>query len=282
MANYKGDASWAGSMFNTGLGNRQIHNSAQYAIWVLDSIKKTLKPGGFNTQNPASVEYLRTIFDPDNFDKIFTEEAIKDAVNINNELFGGENWDEVDEHGNVKKYTAVDNPTYEQRMNTLKRKLIFPALRKVLPAFDRLRTSNTADNQKPGTADEQYKFLKMVEEKYENNDAINFDPTLVDQDLQTEARDFRQRKHDKDGNYIYANDSGVSRIKNGGNLLVQLEDLYNRCMIADELRYEIFKLLDSRPEYENALKHFEELCNLNPDATLSEMSDWFDELDTYV
>ena len=277
MKEYKGNAAWAGSMFNSGIGNRQIKNSAQYAIWVLDSIVKTLKPGAYNTQNPASIEYLTAIFDPDNWDKIFTEEEIRDAVNINNKLFGGEDW-ELDDDGNIVSYTPVENPTYEQRMNTLKRKLLFPAMKKVLPALDRLRTSNTADNQKPGTADAQYEFLKMVEEKWERNPDINFDPTLVDQDIQTAARAFRQRKHDKYGNLIYDSSSTGSP----ENLLNTLDELYDRCSLPSELKSRILEELNRRDEYGRALERFDELCNENPDATMEEMRTWFSELDTLV
>ena len=285
MKDYKANAAWAGAMFNSGLSNRQIKNSAQYAIWVLDSIVKTLKPGAFNTQNPASVEFLTAVLDPDNWEKIFTNEDIADACNINNKPFGGEDW-QLDEEGNIIDHTVVNNPTYEQRMNTLKRKLLFPAMKKVLPAFDRLRTSNTADNQKPGTADAQYEFLKMVKEKWEENPEINFDPTLVDQDLQSEARAFRRRKHDRNGNLIYATEGRSRRDTEPhgalDNLLVQLEDVYDNSAIAEDLKHEVFAILNSREEYARALQRFDELCLENPDATMSEIYNWFTELDTLV
>lgn len=281
MSNYKANAAWAGAMFNSGIGNRQIKNSSQHAIWVLDSIKKTLKPGAFNTQNPASVEYITAILDPDNWEKIFTEEELINAVNINNELVGGEDWD-IDENG-VINYTPVENPNYEQRLNTLKRKLLFPAMKKVLPAFDRLRTSNTADNQKPGTADKQYEFLKMVEEKWENNPAINFDPTLVDQDLQSEARAFRMRKHDKDGNLIYIprDDSGVTRIESSDNLLNSLEEVYDRSMTAEDLVSQMMGILRNE-RFNAALRMFEDLYGENPNATMSEIHNWFEDLASQV
>ncbi len=287
MKEYKGNAAWAGAMFNSGIGNRQIRNSSQHAIWVLDSIVKTLKPGAYNTQNPASVEYIKNILDPDNWDKIFTEEEIMNAGNINNKPFGGEVWN-YDDEGNLMykengeiDYTTVENPTYEQRMNTIKRKLLFPAMKKVLPSFDRLRTSNTADNQKPGTADKQYEFLEMVERKWVNNPAINFDPLLVDQDLQLAARDFRQRKHDKDGNLIYATDNSGN---NGGNpqdnLMNQLDDLRVRYDTEppDRLIEAIRSLLQSNARYSSALNQFEENVRLTPNATMHDIEGWFADL----
>ena len=286
MKEYKGNAAWAGSMFNSGIGNRQIKNSSQHALWVLDSIVKTLKPGAFNTQNPASVEYVRSILDPNNWREIFTEEELKNAVNINNKLYGGEIW-QYDENGDVVRrpngeiaYEPVPNPTYEQRLNTLKRKLLIPAMQKILPAFDRLRTSNTADNQKPGTADEQFKFLKMVQESWEHNPAIPFDPTLVDQDLQSEARAFRKRKHDRDGNLIYDSAGSDDRVSN--NLLELLRTAYDRAMTADDLRREIFAILGSDERYSRALMRFSELCDENPDAPMQEISTWFTDLDILV
>lgn len=283
MSSYKENAAWSGAMFNTGISNRQIKNSSQYAIWVLDSIKKTLKPGAFNIQNPASVEYIRTILNPDNWDKIFTEQELIDAININNELVGGEDWD-VDEDGRIN-YTPVDEPNYEQRMNTLKRKLLFPAMKKILPSFDRLRTNSTVDNQKPGTADEQFEFLRMVKEKWENNPEINFDPTLVDQDLQWEARQFRLRKHDKDGRLIYnrkGNPAANNSYQPPENLLNLMEEAYERSMLSSDLIRELFDIMRSRGEYGRALERFDELCNENPDATLDEIRDWFADLDCLV
>ena len=284
MNAYKGDAAWSGAMFNSGIGNRQIRNSAEYAIWALDSIKKTVKPGPFNVQSPASIEFLRTILDPDNWDKIFTEEDIANAINIDNKPIGGEDW-EIDENGTIVGYTTVENPTHEQRMNTIMRKFVYPAMKKITPAFDRLRTSNTIDNQKPGTADAQYELLKMIEEKWEGNDAIRFDPTLVDQDLQSEARAFRQRKHDKDGRLLYETDIAIGGRRGRGrtgNLLVMLEDVFDNCMTAEELKTNIFALLNERVEYSRALQRFDELCSEDPDATMEEIRDWFSDLDTLV
>ena len=280
MKEYKGNAAWAGAMFNSGIGNRQIKNSSQHAIWTLDSIVKTLKPGAFNTQNPASVEYITSILNPDNWDKIFTEEELMGAVNINNKEYGGENWI-LDNKGNIVSYEPVENPTYEQRMNTLKRKLLFPAMQKILPAFDRLRTSNTADNQKPGTADEQYKFLKMVEEKWEKNSAINFDPTLVDQDLQLKAKEFRRRKHDKDGKLLYAEQDEKSGEVHE-NLFNRLEETYDRCMIPEDLKSNVFEILNSSDRYREALMRFNELCEENPNASMQDIKSWFQDLDTLI
>ena len=291
MNNYKGDAVWAGAMFNTGIGNRQIKNAAQYAIWTLDSIKKTAKPGGINTQNPASVEYLRTILDPRNLEQIFTEADIATAININNEPLGGEEW-ETDENGNYVfdengevKHHSVENPTYQQRLNTIKRKFVFPALSKILPALERLRTSNTADNQKSGTASEFYDLLNMVEEQYIDNKDVPFDPLLVNQDLPSAAMAFRMRKHDKDGNLIYekkknkTNDEAYQDLR---SLTEKLEDAFNRSSMPDELINEIFKLLDGRDEYARVLEYFDEQCNLYPNATMNEIQTWFDEMTTLI
>lgn len=281
LSSYKGDAAWAGAMFGAAVSNRQIKNSAQHAIWALDSIAKTSRPGALNQQSPSSVRYLMTVLDPNNWDKIFTEADIAGAVNIDNELIGGEDW-QLDERGNIIGVTPVDNPTHEQRMNKIKRKFIFPAMEKILPSFDRLRTNDTLNNQKQGTADAQYEFLKMVEEKWENNDSIPFDPTLVKQDLQSEARAFRQRKHDEDGNPIYPQPRGPrddgDEARPVGNIRNGLEEQYNACMNADELRESMARILGSNDRYARALERFDELCEENPNATLDEMRDWFDEL----
>ncbi|MBR5647911.1 hypothetical protein IKW73_03210 [Candidatus Saccharibacteria bacterium] len=293
MKDYKGNAAWAGSMFNSGIGNRQITSSTGHALWVLDSIVKTLKPGSFNTQNPASVEYLTDVLNPKNWDRIFPEEELKNDKNINNKIFAaGENWvyNErgklvYDDDGEIKYEPVKDRePTYEERMNTVKRKLLFPAMKKVLPAFDRLRTSNTADNQKPGTADRQYEFLEMVKREWINNPDIAFDPLLVDQDLQTASKEFRQQKHDKNGRLIYVDDRGGHNRSNErrGNLLSELEDAYDRSSTPEELKHRIFEILNGDDRYARALQRFEDQCNEFPNADLPEIKGWFEDLDILV
>ncbi len=291
MATYKGNASWAGSMFNSGIGNRQIKNSAQYALWVLDSIVKTLKPGAFNTQNPASVAYINTLFNPDNWDEIFDLESIKDAVNINNKPLGGEDWDpeSVEIFKKTRNYNdlkpiAVDNPTYEQMMNKIKRKYLFPAMTKVMPSFDRLMTSNTADNQKPGTADEQTKLIQMFEEKWLQDPNLP-DPTLVDQDLPGEARALRGKKHDKNGNILYpdkrANRSGWNPgygAATSGTLRNELMNAHGNAITADDAIDAFTAILASEPAYSRALIQFEDLVADNPGASLGTIQTWIDML----
>ena len=74
---------------------------------------------------------------------------------------------------------------------------------------------------------------------------------------------------------------------NGGtpqleNLLGLLEDAYNECVLPEDLKSRIFGILNSRIEYRRALQRFDELCNENPDATMSEIYDWFVDLDILV
>jgi hypothetical protein len=183
-----------------------------------------------------------------------------------------------DENGDIQ-YEKVENPNYAQRMNTIKRKLIFPALEKILPAFERLRTSNTAENQKPGTADEEFDLLEMVEKKYTNSRELPFDPTLVDQDLQLLVRDFRRRKHDKDGNLIYTNPEGGERRR---NLYNALEDIYVSSVSVEDLKSKMVTKLSSHRMYERALQQFEELWQENPGATMEQVRGWFVELDGLV
>ena len=49
-------------------------------------------------------------------------------------------------------------------------------------------------------------------------------------------------------------------------------------MNADELRESMARILGSNDRYARALERFDELCEENPNATLDEMRDWFDEL----
>ncbi len=291
MSSYKDNAAWAGAMFNSMVGNRQIKNAAQHALAVCDSLKKTGRPGSFNTQNPASLEFLNTLLNPKNWDKIFTEEALEGAVNINNEEIGGEDWEYENgvlmrEPNGEIKHTSVENPTYEQKMNTIKRKYLFPVLSMMIASADRLGTSNTADRQKPKTANAMADMLDMIEKEYVDNPVMKaqFDPLLVRQDLRNQAMEFKSRKYDKDGNLLYArqrngNSGAAARTTSQSNsMLLQLEDAYNRAMNADILRSDLAAMLASREDYQRALQRFEELCALQPEATMGEMRGWFEEL----
>ncbi len=275
MSTYKGNAAWAGAMHNSMVGNRQIKNSAQSAIAILDSIVKTLKPGAFNTQNPASVQEIMTILDPRNWDRIFSDELLEDACNINNELIGGERYEEeVQPDGSVKtRIVKVDNPSHEERMNKIKRKYLIPAMQKVLPAFDRLRTSNTADNQKPGTADEQYKFIKMVEDQWINNPEITssgkpVDITLRTQDLPNEVREFRKNYHDADGNPIYPEHGATNRVVNPR---LMIDEINNSATDVDNLKFQLFQLFDSNPSYARATEALNDYLSLYPEATMRQI-----------
>lgn len=280
LADYKSNAAWAGAMFNSMVGNRQIHNAAQMAIDVCDSIIKTAKPGALNTQNPASINLLLSILDPDNWNDIFREEDIMDGVNINNKAWGGENWVE-DENGilDINNFTKgniqpVDNPTYEQRMNTIKRKFLFPALQKIKPAIIRNTTPNTADNQKPGASDAFSNLIDMIETKWENNPNLP-DPNLNQYDLLGKTRDFKAKQHDRDGNLIYGNISRHPRNigEPNPNTLSELMELYYTTFAVSQYINGVVQILNETHNY-RALEEFDNWIHLNGNADKAEIQNF--------
>ena len=144
-------------------------------------------------------------------------------------------------------------------------------------------TSNTADNQKPGTADEQTKLIQMFKEKW-YEDPMLPDPTLVNQDLPGEARALRGMKHDKNGTILYP-DKRAGRNGNGpsygggattGALRGELEDAYNGSLTAEDAIDAFVAVLNSSPSYSRALERFEELVYENPNANLGTIHSWID------
>lgn len=328
---YKSNAPWAGSMFASMVGNRQITTSAQQAIAVLDSIKKTMKPGTFNTQNPASAEYLKNmLFNPDNWEKIFDEQSLREALNINNEHLAGEIWATdkngnviVDEMGKIKRKYNYDeaewaklsaaereeaerelerlktNPTYEELMNTVKTKYIFPAIQKILPAFDRLRTSGTADNQKPGTADAFIDIINLIndEEKWgekRDKNKIPFNALFVNQDLSNEARMLREKKVDKNGEHIfqighkkensgsqryatddnYTDPSKVADVEYSEAIMRMCNDAVDADMLTASLRS---YFIEHGDRFSDALAALDEHCSQAPNESLRSLIDYVEE-----
>ena len=233
--NYKGNAAWAGAMFASMVGNRQIKNPAEHAIAVLDSLVKTMKPGGFNTQNPASVNYLTSILDPRNWDIIFSEKNIRDWANINNSPLGGETWDVNEKTGSyffdkdgmidpehIKKVKG-QQPTYEEMMNVVKRKYLFPAAKKISTSVFNRMTSNTADNQKPGTADAESAMINMFMSQWKvtpNQKTTGTMPPIElmkrGSELVSDAREFRGLQYDGAGKQIFPTGSEKSSKRSSG------------------------------------------------------------------
>lgn len=145
-------------------------------------------------------------------------------------------------------------------------------------------TSNTADNQKPGTADEQTKLIQMFKKKW-MDDPMLPDPTLVNQDLPGEARTLRSMKHDKSGTILYpdkrANRSGWNPgygAATSGTLRNELMNACNRAITADDAIDAFAAILASEPAYSRALIQFEDLVAENPGASLGTIQTWIDML----
>lgn len=272
LSTYKGNAAWAGAMFNQMVGNRQIHTAAQRAIDILDSIIKTSKPGALNTQNPASIAQLRTILDPRNWEDIFREADIN-GCNINDKMWGGEDW-VTDEDGNMISFTPVDNPTYEQRMNTLKRKFLFPAMNKIVPSIIRNTSPNTVDNQKPGAADEWSQFIDMIEDQWTGEHGIP-NPNIRQYDLLNQTLDLKAAQRDKNGNPIYPKVRRRTPPASTVNPLNELHEIFNRSLDVYELTNNILGFLESQG-YDDALEAFDNYV-ATESPTMEDIEEYIDE-----
>lgn len=148
---YKSNAAYAGPMAAQSIGMSHIKNYVHLNVERLDNLVKSVKPGNFNTQNPAEIEQLAFIMNPKNWEIAFAPEFLEGRVNVNGNPLKG-----IDKDG---KEVAPDKATYEEKMRNIKKKFLFPAAAKMTSMMSRI-SQQVIDNQKPGAADA---FTKLVE-----------------------------------------------------------------------------------------------------------------------
>ena len=153
-ARYKENAAYAGPMAAQSIGQGHIKNYVHLNVERLDNLTKSTKPGNFNTQNPAEINQLAYLMDPDNWPVAFAKEFLEGRVNVNGNPLKG-----TDENG---KEVAPDQATYEDKMRTIKKKYLFPAAAKMTSMMSRI-TPQTLDNQKPGAADAMQKLAESLQ-----------------------------------------------------------------------------------------------------------------------
>ena len=161
-AHYKEKTAGMGAQAIASISRRQIKNHAQLGIELLDNIVKTGKANNFNTQDAIHIQQLNAYLDPTNWPILFPEEGVMGYVNVNGKPLEG-----LDDDGNS---VPADIATYEQKMNKIKEKYLFPAVNR-FPSFLSRFTANTADNQKPGSGDALDKMKKLIDKYWQGNEA---------------------------------------------------------------------------------------------------------------
>lgn len=174
-----------------------IKNYAQLNLAYLDSLNKATKPGAFNTQDGDAIDLMAMMMDPDQWNKAFPEDLIRGYRNVNGKPLIVKK--EVLENGELvlKEFPATDteNVSYEDLMERVKEKFIFPAARKITMMMSR-QTPNTADNQKAGAAEKWKNLKKVFDTKWGvGRGQANIDPYLQSGDMRKIARGVQQQIH---------------------------------------------------------------------------------------
>lgn len=184
-ANFKEKAAFAGPMYATSVMNRYIKDYVHQNLARLDNINKTAKPGVFNTQDAAELGQLAMLMNPNNWANLFPEDSLRTYRNVNGELMKGSILKYNDDGSLATKpdgnfdvaSVPAEQATYEQLMNTVLTKFLYPAGPKFASMMSRF-TSNTADNQKPGTAS-GWKNLYEAMKSWNGEDAQTQYPGII-------------------------------------------------------------------------------------------------------
>lgn len=153
-ANFKEKAAFAGPMYTTAVARGYIKNFTDNNIHRLDGIVKAVKAGNFNIQDKFELEILADLMNPENFvngrlEYLFPYEDLKTAFDVNGKKLRGT---KIDENGDTSD-VEPENATYEELLNTIKKKYLFPASQAIAYMMSRATTPNVADAQKSGSAE---------------------------------------------------------------------------------------------------------------------------------
>ena len=247
-AKYKEKTSGMGAQAVASISKRQIKNYAQLGIEFLDNIKKTGKASNFNTQDAIHIRQFAAYLDPSNWPVLFPEEGIMDYVNVNGDPLKG-----IDEDGNI---VPADQATYEQKMRQVKKKYLFPVVKKFSAFLSRV-TSNTIDNQKPGAGDELAKLKELLDQYWSGSEAVRggrVDAYTQESNFLETSREVRRRLqviHD----IIPTHESDIRLI---------VDELFGANNDTDEIIATLKYHLGSHPQLGNALIELDDFVRDNP------------------
>ena len=258
-------APWASRMTTQSISKGYIQNYAHLNAEFLDNFVKTVKSSAWNLQDAFWAEQALYVLNPDNWEKAFPEDLIRNRRNVNGELIKG-----IDANGNT---VANEDATYADFMRSIAQKLIFPATQRITRMMSHY-TANTIDNQKENTADVYTKLIDMINEKYsvsgEGDDAhvtlrshdvagtnieMN-DPYLQNSDFADLSRQVRSRLHtiQSAGQEFTVTQETID----AGTYLSDFENLFNanRNFGTDIFVNEVINYLNQHPELENLANEF--------------------------
>lgn len=252
-----------------------IQNYAQLSLAYLDSMNKATKPGNFNVQDYAAINLLNQILDPTKIEQAFPEELIRGFRNVNGEpIYGLAGLDENgqplrDADGNVIKIPE-EQATYEQILNNIKYKYVFPAGKKAASMMQRW-TSSTADNQKPGTAKGWQKMREIFDTVWTGEDGI---PNVYIQDggdPLSNSREMRKKSQEATARY----ESGLEQPVHARrpNHLANIDAIRATTTDPEAFVRDVSNYLASYPETAMGADEIEEYFIDNPSSTIDELYD---------
>ena len=300
---YKSNAAYAGPMAAQSIGMRHIKNYVHLNVERLDNLVKSVKPGNFNTQNPAEIDQLAYIMNPANWDVAFAPEFLEGRVNVNGKPLKG-----IDEEG---KDVPAEAANYEQKMRTIKQKYLFPAAAKMTSMMSRI-TQQVLDNQKPGAADAFNNLVASLEawqdkatelglpalpgDVYEKSDIVPEiqSPYIQKSNFTNTSRKIAEKLMvpDQDGTLVQSNRSNrrANRTRSENttyhplydNVLAEIQHIYNnyaygRNSDVNGFLHEVVDYLDSTNDYwlhEAA----NDITAFSIDAASSDINDAYDQV----
>lgn len=304
-AKFKEKAAFASPMFTTSVTKGYIKDFSHIFIERLQNITKTIRSGNFNSQDAFELQQLSALFDPHLFDNneaglkyLFPENALRNYQDVNGKGLVGSI---LDEHNNIIGSVPESQATYEQLLNTIKAKLLFPSAQAVAFMMSGATTPNVADNLKSGAA-ENWGVLASNIKDWTSEESKSHglpNPFVRKTSVQNTAHDLKSRINEasgfKSGKSAYStNDpSSSNTILNNHSAPATPEDeyynqlkeralsihqkldslKYSYLYDADGFREESLVLIGEDPEFQDVYYEYTNFIDDNPHATTDELHD---------
>ena len=300
-AKFKEKAAFAGPMYTAAVSRGNIKNFVDQNIQRLDNIKKTVKSGNFNTQDPFELKLLAKLLDPDilygdqsKLKYLFPEKELRANLDVNDKLLEGLKFDE---NGNPIPVSPKD-ATYEQLLNAVKNKYLYPAAEAIAFMMSRATTPSVNDSLKSGGAEAWTKLANSISKWNSPEARAAHLPNPFEQkggNINKRAHDIQDkiRKNSTSSAETPHNPNDLASSQNIIQNHIHHDDIKSRALDyisqIESLRYTYIydsyafsqatlALIGEDPEFEDIYFNFSNFVDSNPNASSEEMSDYLIDL----
>ena len=302
-AKFKEKAAFASPMFTTSVTKGYVKDFSHIFVERLQNITKTIRSGNFNSQDAFELQQLSALFDPHLFDNneaglkyLFPEDALRSYQDVNGKGLVGSI---LDENNNIIGSVPESQATYEQLLNTLKVKLLFPSAQAVAFMMSGATTPNVSDNLKSGAAENWGVLARNIKDwaSEENQSRGLPNPFVRKTNVQNTAHDFKAHINKasgfKSGKSAYSTSdpsSSATILENHTTPSTPEEEYYNhmkeRALAlhqkldslkytylydADGFREESLVLIGEDPEFQDIYYEYTNFIDDNPQSTTDEL-----------